>query len=372
MKLLIQPPPFENESLESYLLRLAKENLFSTYEELSKFVWSHLKLADIDAAGAFPRELEMVNIYHVSRRSAFRVRAIQLFEQLAEIETLPLLSKAMLNSNIHFPHGLAAVSRTGITMPKCFLRVGGIPVCPNCLNESAYIRQYWHFIPYTSCHIHRTKLIERCPECNMELNYQASELVDYCECGFDLKLAKAMESTQTSTALSHLVTAKVDNNATLTALMGNDVSMRFGALIWYYLYRQFPICDLDKNVTALEEAIDYFQHWPSNYYQWLDEKVERALLTQTRKLNRTTFKNVFGGLLLDCRQLPSRDLTKNFIARDTIQYFVQLVRDNPKGTSANIADVLLTAIEAATLLTTTKEQVYRLYQDGFLSMTSLR
>lgn len=41
---------------------------------------------------------------------------------------------------------------------------------------------------------------------------------------------------------------------------------------------------------------------------------------------------------------------------------------HPKGKNTNVADVLLTVSEAATLLVTTHEQVYRLYQEGSLEL----
>ena len=45
---------------------------------------------------------------------------------------------------------------------------------------------------------------------------------------------------------------------------------------------------------------------------------------------------------------------------------VTLVEGNPKAKKPNTADLLVSVLEAATLLGTSVEQVYRLYQDGIL------
>ena len=56
----------------------------------------------------------------------------------------------------------------------------------------------------------------------------------------------------------------------------------------------------------------------------------------------------------------------HFIYRALLDYLVTLVESNPKTKKPNTADLLVSVLEAATLLGTSVEQVYRLYQDGIL------
>ncbi|MGK0270137.1 MAG: putative DNA-binding transcriptional regulator AlpA [Cocleimonas sp.] len=366
MKLLVRPEPFGNESLESYLLRLSSDNFYTNYQEFSHIIWCYLKESDYEAAGAFPRELALVNIYHASRTSSFRVRAIQLLESLTEVGRLPLLAKAVLNSNMQFLRGLSSVSCNGVVIPQCFLRSFAIPVCPECLKEFSYIRQYWHLLPYTVCHHHECELLTHCPDCQVELNYLETENITHCRCGFDLRSAVTVRAGEVALKLSALLIEDgtlYDENDCLQAL---DLSHRYGAFTWYYLRHHDNITQFTSSIAKLEGAIDYFGNWPQNYYPALDEMVKDAELKQVKKFNKTSFNSIFGNLLLDCRQLPSRDTNRNFILRDTINYFDALVQLYPKSKHANIADTLLTILEVATLLSTTHDQIYRLYQDGYL------
>jgi hypothetical protein len=171
MQLLVRPEPYEDESLESYLLRLSSANFLESYQLLSGSIREGLWENDRDAAGAFPLASSQVNVYHAKQSSSFRIRAIRLVESLTDLERLPLLKLAILNSSDKYGNGLSAVVRNGVFTPRCFLRSDGIPVCPHCLAESSYIRQHWHFLHYSACVEHERILLECCPACNATLNY---------------------------------------------------------------------------------------------------------------------------------------------------------------------------------------------------------
>lgn len=50
-----------------------------------------------------------------------------------------------------------------------------------------------------------------------------------------------------------------------------------------------------------------------------------------------------------------------------MEYLYKLVTSHPKSNKPNIADTLVSVAEAAVLLATSHEQVYRLYQEGILT-----
>src|SRR5574344_16767 len=86
MRLLIRPEPYPDESLESYLLRLSQENGFERYALLSGAIRYSLLVQDHEASGALPLEVARVNVFHVNRSSAWRVRSLQLVAQLTELD----------------------------------------------------------------------------------------------------------------------------------------------------------------------------------------------------------------------------------------------------------------------------------------------
>ncbi len=63
-----------------------------------------------------------------------------------------------------------------------FQRSSGIPVCPACLAEQAYLRQAWSHDLVVACPRHGIGLIEACPSCEAPLTLDRQR-VDTCDCG---------------------------------------------------------------------------------------------------------------------------------------------------------------------------------------------
>jgi len=370
MQLLIRPKPEIDESLESYFLRLSTKNLFDSYQYFSDALWQWLMEFDHEAAGAFPRELSLLNVYHADRTSSLRVRAFQLVQRLTDNEELPLLKLAITNSNIKYAKGLVAVLLNGVAIPRCFLRTDTIPVCPECLKESPYIRQNWHIEPYKACHHHKSELLHQCPECYESLNYQLSESITLCVCGFDLTKASTKQASKADQLLSQAVAGDL-NDPTNPLLATTDLSIRFGAILWYLRHQQNNVQELviQDCCAGVSQAISYFASWPHDLHHELDNLVNGAELKLINKFNKTGFSTIFGDLILSCRNIPVRDTQHNFILNTLTNYLAELVRLNPKAKQANIADLLLSVLEVSILLSTSHDQVYRLYQEGYLELS---
>lgn len=365
MQLLVRPVPYRDESLESYLLRLSQENGFESYRLLSGSVLDWLREQDHEAAGAFPLELFRVNVFHASRSSGLRIRALRLVEQLTDLAPSSLLQLALLHSGLHFGSGHKAVHRAGVDMPLCFLRTRSIPCCPACLKESVYVRQHWHYAPYLACHVHATELLHSCPSCGVVLDYTRSESITHCLCGYDLRMAKTAPADRPVVQLAGLLCGeRFESDNPLLA--SEQLTVRFGALLWYWL-RYLQDQDDKPNDLRVADAIGYFACWPANFHAELRQQAQSALLKQTRLLNHTAFIEVFGTVLGDSRQLPMRDSEHNFILRGLLDYLTSLVFDNPKHRVGNLADILLSAVETAAVLSTSVEQIYRLQQEGYLT-----
>lgn len=368
MQLLVRPEHHPDETLESYLLRLSQENGFSSYTEMSTVLKLWMQSQDHDAGGAFPIELSMVNVYHANRSSSFRIRALRLIEHLTEKTPLKLVEQALVHSSAHFGSNIKAVHRNGVDIPKQFLRTHGIPICPHCLQEDTYIRQCWHYQPYTTCHIHHCQLTSHCPECGAELNYLKHESIALCECGFHLCYAECLEPSDEQIKLSQLIAECHFDDSTNPLLASQNLSLRFGALFWYLnRYKQQQTSN-DDIPAVLTSAITFFEDWPDNFDAELEQHIKHFYQVQIKKLNQTAFSEVFGSLLADCSHLPMSDLSHNFILKTAIEFFIHQVEVNPKSKKANIGDLLVTPEEAAYLLSTEIEQIYRLYQEGFITL----
>lgn len=367
MHLLVRPEPFADEALESYFLRLSQENGFERYRIFSGSVQDWLHTTDHAAAGAFPLELSRLNIFHASRSSGLRVRALQLVDRLTDGAPFRLLQLALCHSAISFGNHYKAVHRSGVDIPLSFIRVRQIPCCPDCLRESAYVRQCWHFKPYVGCHRHGGRLIYSCPACGESLNYLASESINHCQCGFDLRTASTVPAQPDEIQLSALAYGcSFESSNPLLAI--GSLSARFGALYWYQ-QRYLSDHEAVRDDRALTKAIGHFTAWPDAFWRELQQMVDDALVRQTKPLNHTDFVDVFGSVVADCRQIPMRNTGQNFILKNLIGFLTDLVARHPQCRVANVGDLLLSAVDAATLLSTSVEQVRRLHHEGFLPLS---
>lgn len=368
MNLLVRPEAFVDESLESFLLRLSQDNGFERYRLFSGSIKNWLYTMDHAAGGAFPLELSTLNLFHASRSSGLRVRALQLIDKLTDDTPFHLLHLALSHSSASFSHHYKAAHRAGVDVPLSFIRTRQIPCCPACLRESAYVRQCWHFKPYLVCHIHGGRLIGHCPACGKALDFMASESIDHCQCGFDLRTASTIPALHDEIQLSALAYGcSFESSSPLLA--ARSLSARFGALLWYqhrYLSDHESLCG-DR---ALVKAIGYFAAWPDVFWQELKQKVDDALVRQTKPWNHTDFVDVFGNVVSDCRQIPMRNTGQNFILKDLIGFLTDLVAHHPQCRVANVGDLLLSAVDAAALLSTSVEQVRRLHNEGFLPLST--
>ncbi|WP_344954317.1 TniQ family protein [Zobellella aerophila] len=370
MKFLFKPEPYPDETLESYLLRLSQDNGFESYSVFSSVLWEMLMERDHEAAGAWPRSLSRVNVYHTRNSSGLRVRALQLIEQMTDLPSMQLLSLSLMGSAARFGQHVA-VHRAGVDIPRLFLRTAGVPVCPHCINESAYIRQYWHYHPYVACHRHRCALLFQCPGCEAELNYQLSESIIQCQCGYELTHEQPAEASDELGALADLVAGEPAHSAGSNPLLvTQDQSMRFGALLWFRQRHHQPGMESDQiSNNDFSGVVEYFGNWPQSLWQELEETRLTAEYGLTQAYHQTAFSRVFGSLLTACGQLPMRETSKNFILREVQAYLVQLVREHPRSRQPNIGDILLSVAEAAALLSTNYSQVYRLCQEGMLKIS---
>ena len=347
MHFLIQTKPFKDETLESYLVRLTRDNSFTDYRELADIIWQSLVEKDFELEGAFSLDLKRANLYHASKSSRFRTRAFKLVAQWSALKSLELIRISWLRSNIQYGH-LTALIRDQFLLPRVLLRENNVPICSECLKEECYIPYYWHLKPYMACHKHKVRLFSQCVHCSELIDYRRSERFSQCSCGAELK------ST---------VPAKKADIAISKALCSSDAQHLVGELTWFaYQYNH----DIEQN-NFNEAFLAYFNDWPDNFLSELADKVSSGREKQLRPFNHTKFESIFGEVVKLSRVASPNVLRTNIVVDSLLCFLSDLVEKNPKQKHPNIADLLLNSLEAATLLGTTLEQVFRLYQEGSLT-----
>ncbi|MBO2622590.1 TniQ family protein [Shewanella algae] len=358
---------FNDESLESYLLRVVAENFFDTYEQLSLAIREELQELDYEAHGAFPVELKRLNVYHAKHNSHFRMRALRLIETLLGLPHNELHKLALLRSSRLFLGSMVAVHRNGIDIPLSFIRYSAdhgaeiVPVCPQCLAEHAYIRQTWHLKPVIACAKHKCELLHHCPECHSKINYLDNESITHCPCGFEFATAASIKAKNEAVFVARNLFADESSPKHDAIFASASATHRLAALAWYQKSH-----NKDMRAVVMEVG-GYFGNWPKQFYDWLDEITKGAEYKLIDLFNRTEFRTIYGDLIIQSQCLRPEDKEPHFIYLALVEYLCRLVSMHPKSKKANVADMLISVREAAVLLSTTHEQVYRLYQDGILT-----
>lgn len=350
---------YADESLESFLLRCSIYQGYQRYAHFAQDIWQDTLIQHEAMAGAFPFELSRVNVYKAQTSSQMRVRVLLNIERQLKLNDFGIIRLVLAHSKASFSPGHKAVYRSGVDYPHAFLRKYFVPICPKCLEESTYIRQLWHFIPYQVCHKHQCQLVHECPECGRRLDYQQSELLDNCECGFPLVSCSSELGTDSALLVARWLAGEVQIES---GLMSQDLtqSSRFGFLLWY-INRYGELDDI-----SFDDFVEYCKSWPNKLNTDLDSIVHKADIVRIQPWNKTYFSEVFGDLLKECRNLPSRELSKNPVLVNVVRYFSSLISKNPRMKSGNIGDVLLSPLDASTVLSCSTEEIYRLYQFGEL------
>jgi len=80
-------------------------------------------------------------------------------------------------------------------------------VCPACLGEDIYLRDYWQHAYATVCPVHRLRLVDHCQGCGEFLSPNR-ERIELCPCGHDLRTLSSPAATAAQTWLSTLIASK--------------------------------------------------------------------------------------------------------------------------------------------------------------------
>lgn len=332
---------FEGETLESALLRICKVNHFEHYSDLSIEVKSWLEEHHPTVAGAFPLNLDAVSIYHAKQSSAQRVQAIQLLEQLVGLTRFSLLDICLKHTNAVDLGQYAEVRYKQIIIPREFLRSTIIPICPECLKESNYVRFAWHINKVECCEKHGIKLLRNCPSCHIPLNYMNSEDPGRCICGLNLlensHREVGFDSWRDDSLYEVIGSCSLSEKLTVLAL-----SDKFFPLLAYEDFIIDPGRHIDECLKGL---------------------IEQNLLLATEKPNRLPFAQISNNFLDDISAISCLPLKiKEFIA-DTV---ITIATNEARSTIANIGDTLVSAREAAVITGSELDDIYRLYESGIL------
>ncbi|MDP5133191.1 MAG: TniQ family protein [Paraglaciecola sp.] len=350
MTFLLRPKPKHDETIESYVLRLAIAN---GYSSLGKFFKTLGLMSDLTISGEGEHfsSLNLINIYHSQISSQRRIEIIRVISKLADTPFAEVFDICLARSADSFSNNTSALFRKGVMVPtEQLLPLPSVKVCPACLKEAAYVRQLWHFKSYTICHNHRVTLRNTC---------QCGALIDIYS---DLKTrCQTCEASFSETVVSEkdaeLLIATWLAGQNVVLLPNITISNRWGVQLFYIKY-----IAKDEVFTA-DNFIDFLSDWPANFVNKLQNDAQYRLELALRPIEETSFKDIFSNLLIAASRLPSRTMSDNIVLRAVFKYLYKEVLEH----HSSLGQLLLNSIEVSILLNTTTEQVAALYEQGFIT-----
>ena len=181
-----------------------------------------------------------------------------------------------------------------------------------------------------------------------------------CRCGFDLRNADTEPADEWQLIASRLAVG--EHSPSRHPLLDiRPISLRLACLLWYQLYTYKKLDASDQVPTrTIEQAIEYFTHWPEVFTQELEQQAALSGDKLICDYNKTSFRDIFGNIVGISRLLLQASPESDFVLAPLESFLARLVEQNPQTRVPNVADFLISMSEAAILLGTSYEQVYRL------------
>ena len=155
-----------DESFAAYLLRLAVANRYNGI-------------------------LGLLNGISLKQRGSLEPRLVDL---RASTEQLEYISRAATGERNHLiRYHWRVIADEAVFFNDCRVDIDALlsttqQVCPQCLAERGYSSEDWDLAPVTTCSIHCTWLIDRCPSCGKPISLRRPQLFLCGNCNFDLRL----------------------------------------------------------------------------------------------------------------------------------------------------------------------------------------
>ncbi|WP_413113976.1 TniQ family protein [Thaumasiovibrio sp. DFM-14] len=348
--LLKRPAPHNDESLESYLVRVSTLNGYQKPYQFLSSLQRFLTNLDSSKYVPFPDGLHQFNPCHAKVSSKSRIHLIHALSQLTFNEPVSLQKLLINRAEGKFSPNTSALIRHDEVLPRSLLRTQPL-LCPACINEFGYARYQWHFKGYEVCHIHNQTLVSNCQDCGATFDYTQHCLTSTCpNCSSTLCPLPADTSSQ---SISSWLAGE-----NIPPLPNVGKSYRWGLVHWW----------LHRNSTLSSVAFyDYWQEWPQSFHRELESDIEERFDLAPNESDQLTAKYVLGDYLFNSILLPSKDLQNNLLLKEIIAYLDEHLWEQ----NGKLANLKVSALDICLFLGTSREQVAALYEQGLLSPSEL-
>lgn len=351
-KLLFVPKVYDDESLVSYIYRLANVNNYEV-------AWIY-ELLGVDV-------------------NKIRTQGFQLGNEKIDISILSEITGIdhfvfdSLSLNIKNPNSLMQN-----TIDQFAIRNIKKQFCPLCIKERIYYRKIWDINIYTRCHIHNCLMMCRCVNCNRHLTNQ-DILSGLCKCGTLISSNLIIECNNSN--LGQLISTKIEKSVSVSRI-NSTLSEGFEKLgidliIYLIIFLSIKIShgfyqkriaftqtsDVHFNDKIVNEAFGIFTKWPQSFYDFLNEF---KMIPKTSQL-LTGLKKDFGRFHFELIKLSKIDHFSFFT--DEYRSYLQYIWDGGSGQKnldVNVRKKYISAYQASRLMGTKSINFSTLITEGLI------
>lgn len=285
--LVATPTPYADESTMGFLLRTAETN---GYNGISKL----LSLAGLKEKERRSSRPPLHKLHHLFGEDAGSSRLTSLDARISESGRFIAISNHRL--------------------PALYFRSKYAGLCPICVQENGYIRNYFELRYAQVCSKHHIRVISKCNACNKLLDWNRRGLTT-CKCGADLSTQASEAINDPAVAvLADIIDSKLyDKPINMTQAIGEGfpidsiqslsletllgLILRFGSAAAdakHILPDPFGEIDL----LALKVSAGIFKNWPHGFHDFLlvvvgpqANLMKKGLRGQFNSLYESLFKN---------------------------------------------------------------------------------
>lgn len=264
-RLLFTGEPFDDESLISFIMRLAEMN------EITDIRWIY-------------RTICCKKIYNYEYSTKFNEKIDPL--KLSQLSGIPIEKIDDLFKIPDFNWNVPSVYEPGWEeQPRWhyFLRREHPKICPACLKDKNYCRKVWENLLVTACPIHNCLLLDFCRSCEKLVRWNRPD-ISHCICGFDFRKLEIIHLDDKELKLTKLVHKELglfDSKEELFSEPINKLSLHdILRLLFFFGSHITKSADFSGNYEFqgsintfihkyICDALNVINNWAENYHKFI-------------------------------------------------------------------------------------------------------
>jgi TniQ len=279
MGFLIVPNPKIDESINSFIIRLTIENDYEKtkwiFESLHLVNSNHLINHIYNCNSDHPSLERLANMTSLGTK---RINGMTFLPLLGNYNNTDCFIDTTLRVNLHKLH---------------------IKICPLCLVENLYYKKVWDLHQYTSCHIHKCLLVDKCDICHRKIYIQTRNNISRCLCGRDFRSLKPRYLKEIG--IERFIYEKIYDVQNTSNNFLYTLNFRVALYIITNLSSKFLYRTVKRTISfeqrndTMHNIFNAFEQFPDSFYRFLDNYYIRVG-NQNEGLLRG-FRNVYNDMM---------------------------------------------------------------------------